>query len=399
METRRIETWKKNLWILAAGSLVASASYSMVIPFLPLYLQQLGVRSNLGMWSGVIFSISFLAGAIVAPVWGAVSDRYGRRPMVIRSGIALTVIYILTAWVTNPYQLVGLRLLMGLLSGYIPSSIALVGSSTPTAYVGTAMAVMSTATSVGGIVGPLLGGVSARLVGYPSTFVVAGVAVFFATVLVFGWVRETEFKPSNRRFNVLRDLSLAFTNRVFTLVLLTNMLSAFSIMTIEPLLPLYVVQLGIPSSSAALATGIVFSILGLASILFAPLWGRLGDRSGFPRILAIGLLGGGIGNIAQMFFQSIWVFGVIRFIYGAFFCAVFPAINALTVKATDQEYRGRAFGISQSANQVGTLLGPLVGGAIGDLFGIHQVFIVTGLLLIATLTLVWSSRRVLDSAG
>lgn len=391
--------WKRNLWILAGGSLAASASYSMVIPFLPLYLTELGVRSNLGLWSGVVFSSSFLAGALVAPIWGAMSDRYGRRVMIIRSGVALTVIYILTAFVTNPFQLLGLRVLMGLLSGYVPSAIALVGSATPAAYVGTAMAIMSTATSVGGILGPLAGGIAARIFGYPNTFVAAGVAVFLATVLVFGWVREVGFKPAERRMNVLADLRHAGTNRAFVLVLATNMLTAFSIMTIEPLLPLYVEHLGISAQDASLATGFVFSILGVASILFAPMWGRLGDRTGFLRILMIGLLGGGLGNIAQVFFHSIWSFAVIRFAYGAFFCAVFPALNSMTVKVTEPEYRGRAFGISQSANQIGTLLGPLVGGALGDLVGIHQVFIVTGTLLLLTMAYVLSERRFLGRSA
>lgn len=389
----RVETWRRNLWILSFGALIASAGYSMVVPFLPLFIGQLGIHRNVGMWSGAIFSVAFLAGAIAAPIWGAVADRYGRKPMLIRSGITLAVVYVLTAFVHNVEELLALRLIMGALSGYIPSAIALVGSTTPEESVGYAMALISTASSTGSILGPLAGGVVSHIFGYANSFIVAGVAVMIPTALAIWWVKEPGFTPSPRKINVLGDISVAKENKAFRTLLFTNALTAFAIMTIEPLLPLYVIHLGIPVQDASLATGIVFSVLGVASIIFTPFWGRMGDRRGFLLMLYIGLLGGGLGNIAQVFFHNIWTFGAIRFAYGALFCAVFPAINALTVKVTTSDYRGRAFGLSQSANQVGTLLGPLVGGAIGDAFRIHSVFIVTGALMMLSLGYVYTQRK------
>lgn len=388
-----METWRRNLWILSFGTLIASAGYSMVVPFLPLFIVQLGVHTNVATWSGVIFSTAFLAGAIVAPFWGAVADRYGRKPMLIRSGITLAVVYVLTAFVHNVAELLILRLIMGALSGYIPAAIALVGSTTPEESVGYAMAMISTASSTGGILGPLLGGVVSHWFGYGNSFLVAGIAVMIPTALAIFWVREPDFTPSVKKISVVGDISIASRNRPFRTLLLTNALTAFAIMTIEPLLPLYVMQLGIPLSDASLATGIVFSVLGVASIIFTPFWGRVGDRHGFRLLLYVGLLGGGIGTIAQVFFHNIYTFGAIRFVYGIFFCAVFPAINALTVKVTAPVYRGRAFGLSQSANQVGTLLGPLVGGYLGDALQIHFVFIVTGTLLLLAVLYVHRQRR------
>ncbi|MBR2567934.1 MAG: MFS transporter, partial [Paenibacillus sp.] len=167
----------------------------------------------------------------------------------------------------------------------------------------------------------------------------------------------------------------------------------FSVMTIEPVLSLYVVELGFDAKNASLVAGFAFSLVGVASILFAPRWGKYADKVGFQKILLIGLFAGGIGTLLQIPFQNIYWFSGIRFLYGCFFCAVFPALNGLVVRSTEPDFRGRAFSLNQTANQVGGMLGPLVGGAISGVWGIHTVFGVTGILLLATMCLgFWTQR-------
>ncbi|WCF09368.1 MFS transporter [Paenibacillus thiaminolyticus] len=395
-----METWKKNLWILWFGAFIVSSSFSMVVPFLPLFLIQIGVKDHLELWSGILFSSAFLAGAISSPFWGAVGDKYGRKPMIIRAGLALCVIYLLTAFVTNPVQLLILRLLQGLLSGFIPGSIALVGTNTPERKVGYALSMMSTATATGSIMGPMLGGVLARIFDNRIAFGSAGVLCFLATLLIIFWVKEESFVPSKDRVSIVHTFSLAAHNKPLLIVLVLSLCTQFSVMTIEPVLPLYIVELGISDKNASLAAGIVFSLVGVASIIFAPRWGKMADRVGFQRVLMIGLLAGGIGTLAQIPFHNIWWFSFIRFAYGIFFCAVFPALNGLVVRSTDSEFRGRAFSLNQTANQLGGMLGPLVGGAISGVFSIHAVFWVTGILLLSTMGLAsWSQRNAKRSSA
>ncbi|MDB5053219.1 MAG: major facilitator superfamily 1 [Bacilli bacterium] len=388
-----MESWKRNLFLLWIGSFITSASYSMVIPFLPLFLLQMGVHDHIEMWSGILFSSAFLAGAIASPFWGAVADRYGRKPMIVRAGFVLFVIYILTSFVTNPYELLILRILQGLLSGFIPGAIALVGTNTPEEKIGYSMSMMATATASGSIMGPLIGGIIAHLWGNRIAFASAGILVLFATLLVVFWVTEEKFVPSKVRSSILGTLKLAGQNRLLFRILLLTLLTQFSIMTIEPVLPLYIVQLSGNVKDASLLAGIVFSLVGIAGILFAPQWGKLADKIGFRKILVIGLLVGGLGNIAQIPFHSIWGFSIVRFIYGAFFCAVFPALNGLVVRTTSIEFRGRAFSLNQTANQIGGMLGPLVGGEISGIFSIHTVFWATGLLLLLTMGLAYRSEK------
>lgn len=394
-----MESWKRNLWLLWVGCFITSASFSMVVPFLPLFLLHIGVNQHIEMWSGLLFSSAFFAGAISSPYWGALGDKYGRKPMIIRAGFVLFVIYVLTSLVTNPYQLLILRILQGLLSGFIPSSIALVGTNTPEKHVGYALSMMSTATATGGIMGPLLGGVIAKIFDSRIAFASAGVFVLCSTLLVLFWVTEEKFVPSKDRASVIESMKMAVNNRPFLTVLGLSLLTQFSVMTIEPVLPLYIVQIGGSAKDASLVAGIVFSLVGIASILFAPRWGKLADKIGFHQILVIGLLVGGLGNLAQLLFHGIWGFSIVRFIYGAFFCAVFPALNGLVVRSTPTDFRGRAFGLNQTANQLGGMLGPLVGGAISGVFSIHSVFWVTGILLLLAAGLAYRTNSPRPSAG
>lgn len=389
-----MEMWKRNLWLLWVGCFITSASFSMVIPFLPLFLLHIGVQDHIEMWSGLIFSSAFLAGAIASPFWGAMGDKYGRKPMIVRAGIVLCVIYLLTSLVTNPYELLGLRILQGLLSGFIPGSIALIGTNTPEDKVGYAMATISTSTATGGIIGPLLGGVIANLFDSRVAFASAGVLVLMSALLVLLWVKEEKVVRSKERSSISGSMRMAVQNRPFLTLLGITLITQFSIMTIEPVLPLYIVQIGGSVKNASLMAGIVFSLVGIAGILFASRWGKLADKVGFHKVLIIGLIAGGLGNLAQVLFHGIWGFSIIRFVYGAFFCAVFPALNGLVIRTTPADFRGRAFGLNQTASMLGGMLGPLVGGYISGIFSIHSVFWVTGLLLLCSAgAAVWSQNK------
>lgn len=374
--------WKRNLWVLWLGVFFTSASFSMVIPFLPIFLLQIGVQQHTEMWSGVLFSAAFLSGAIASPFWGRVADKYGRKPMIIRAGFALFVTYTLTAFVTNQYQLLGLRILQGLLSGFVPGAIALIGTNTPSNKVGYALSLISSASATGSIVGPLLGGGIAELVGNRWAFGSAGVIVFISTLLIIFWVTEENFTPSKERGSVKNDFKVAWINHPFMLVLFLTVITSCSVMTIEPILPLYIIKLGGASDKASLLAGIVFSLPGIASALFAPFWGKWADKVGFHKVLIIGLFGGGLGTLAQLLVVHIIGFSIIRFVYGIFFCAVFPALNGLVVKSTSEDFRGRAFGLNQTANQIGGMVGPMIGGFLGGVFPVQSVFIVTGVLLL-----------------
>ncbi|MCZ8511560.1 MFS transporter [Paenibacillus filicis] len=377
-------SWKRNLFILWIGSFLISAAYSVSIPFMSIFLQDdLGVSDHLEAWTGTIFAVAFLTSALIAPFWGSIADKYGRKLMMLRAGFCLSITYFLYFIVQNPYELFFLRILEGLLAGYIPSAIALIATNTPEKHVGYALGIISTSTAASSIVGPLIGGVVSHWIGPRDTFMVSSIMAFIAFLIALFWVKEPHFKKSSaKRSSVISDLKEAASNQNLILILFLVFLTSTSIMILEPLLTIYVLQLGSSQSSASLNSGIIFSAVGVATLIAAPFWGKFGNKIGDGKVLFIGLLGGGIGNLLQIIFSNLIGFGIIRFVYGLFFAAVFPALNASIVRNTDPGFRGRAFSLNQMANQLGLMLGPVIGGFLATHLSIPIVFLINGILLL-----------------
>lgn len=377
--------WRRNLVVLWLGVFFCSMAYSMVIPFMSLFIaHDLGITDHLTTWSGFTFGITFLASALIAPFWGSLSDKYGRKPMLLRAGFALCLVYVLNAFVRNPFELVIVRILTGLLSGYVPSAIALIATNTPEKKVGFCLGIMSTAGAAGGIIGPLAGGALSKFVGYRESFLAAGAIVLIPTLIAWLFVREYNFDKNKVRSRVIDDLRSAAENRPFLRHLTVVLIVTASVMVLEPLLSLYVLHLGSSAADASFSSGIIFSAVGISTVLAAPVWAKIGERIGYRNTLIIGLVGGGLGNILQVFFHDIFGFGTLRFIYGLFFAAVFPALNALIVQTTEPEFRGRAFSLNQSAGQLGNMMGPIAGGTLAGWIAIPTVFVMNGMLLVAT---------------
>ncbi|RKN84547.1 MFS transporter [Paenibacillus ginsengarvi] len=364
-------------------------AYSVSIPFMSIFLENdLGVTSHLEAWTGVVFALTFLSGALIAPFWGSMADKYGRKPMMLRAGICLSACYFLYYIVSGPYELIAARILEGLLAGYIPSAIALIATNTPEKHMGYALGVISTSSAAASIIGPLIGGVVSHLVGPRDTFALAGTMVFIAFLICLFWVKEPSFrKTSAKRSSIVQDLKVAASNRSLMIAFGVVFATTSSVMVLEPLLTIYVKKLGSDPSNDSLYAGMIFSSVGIATLIAAPWWGKRGTKLGYEKVLFIGLLGGGIGNILQLFFHSLIGFGALRFGYGLFFAAVYPALNAFIAERTDPAFRSRAFGLNQSSNQMGLMLGPLVGGFAATQVPIPVVFVCTGaaLLVIALL--------------
>ncbi|TNJ62398.1 multidrug efflux MFS transporter [Paenibacillus hemerocallicola] len=376
-------SWKRNLFILWLGCFLVSMAYSVSIPFMPIFLQEdLGVTDHLETWTGGVFAITFLASSLIAPFWGSMADKYGRKPMMLRAGICLSASYFMYFIVDDPYMLLIARVVEGLLAGYIPSAIAMIATNTPEKQVGYALGIISTASAAAAIIGPLAGGVISHIIGTRETFFAAGVMVFIAFLIALIWVKEPSFvKPEGKRSSVISDLREAARNRRLMIAIAIVFVTTTSVMIAEPLLTIYVLQLGSSASSASLHAGIIFSAVGVATLLAAPRWGRLGMRIGYEKVLFIGLLGGAIGNVLQVAFHNLLGFGTLRFGYGLFFAAVFPALNAIIAQNTDHAFRSRAFSLNQSANAMGLMAGPLLGGLLGSQLPIPAVFVLTGVFL------------------
>src|SRR5476649_2295659 len=184
--------WRRNLVICVIGSFTTLVSLSMLLPFLPLYVQQLGITSSSAViqWSGVAFGATFLGTAVTAPIWGHLADRYGRKPMLVRAAIGMAIVMSLIGIAHSVVELVVLRLIAGLIGGFASASIVMIGTQAPRERAGWALGILSTGALAGNLVGPLVGGFLPTYVGIRGTFFVGGAIIAVAALLTIVVVRE-----------------------------------------------------------------------------------------------------------------------------------------------------------------------------------------------------------------
>ena len=378
--------WKKNLPVLWLGVFLCCASYTSCIPFLPVYLlRELGVApEEVNFWAGISFAVTFLGCTVMAPYWGALADHVGQRKMAIRAGYGLALSYFLTGACQDMYQLIGVRILCGLVAGFVPACMSMASSSLPESRMGWGMGLMQTAMASGSIMGPLMGGYMASWLGMRMSFYVGSLALFAATTAVMLVVKDMTIlqKGDFSAISLWRDLKDSLRNKELRFIMFMFFMIQTCVMTIQPLITLYVGQLmGAMGDEAVKMSGVIFSLAGFAGILAAPFWGKRGQRYGFVRIFALVTFTAGFINLFQIFIQDVWQFAAIQFIYGLFLAGAVPNINADLTVVTDKNTRGKAFGLSTSANQFGGVVGPLLGGALGAVLATRYVLVATGCIL------------------
>ena len=378
--------WKKNLPVLWLGVFLCCASYTSCIPFLPVYLlRELGVApEEVNFWAGISFAVTFLGCTVMAPYWGALADHVGQRKMAIRAGYGLALSYFLTGACQDMYQLIGVRILCGLVAGFVPACMSMASSSLPESRMGWGMGLMQTAMASGSIMGPLMGGYMASWFGMRMSFYVGSLALFAATTAVMLVVKDMTIlqKGDFSAISLWLDLKDSLRNKELRFIMFMFFMIQTCVMTIQPLITLYVGQLmGAMGDEAVKMSGVIFSLAGFAGILAAPFWGKRGQRYGFVRIFALVTFAAGFVNLFQIFIQNVWQFAAIQFIYGLFLAGAVPNINADLTVVTDKNTRGKAFGLSTSANQFGGVVGPLLGGALGAVLATRYVLVATGCIL------------------
>ncbi|AKP35079.1 multidrug efflux MFS transporter MdtG [Yersinia aleksiciae] len=382
---RQPVNWKRNLFVTWLGCFLTGAAFSLIMPFLPLYVEELGVsgHQSLNMWSGLVFSITFLFSAIAAPFWGSLADRKGRKVMLLRSALGMGIVMVLMGMAQNIWQFLALRALLGLLGGFIPNANALIATQVPRNRSGWALGTLSTGGVSGALIGPLIGGLLADNYGLrPVFFITAGVlfACFVMTLLYvkeqFAPVLKKDMLSGRQVFNSLKNPKLIFC------LFITTMIIQIATGSIAPILTLYVRELAGDIHNLAFVSGMIASVPGVAALISAPRLGKLGDKIGPERILIAMLALSILILIPMAFVQTPLQLGILRFLLGATDGALLPAVQTLLIYNCTNQVAGRIFSYNQSFRDVGNVTGPLLGAAVSASYGFRAVFCVTALVVL-----------------
>ncbi|OAT21968.1 putative efflux pump [Buttiauxella noackiae ATCC 51607] len=381
-----MESWKVNIISVWFGCFFTGLAISQILPFLPLYVEQLGVTSHeaLSMWSGLTFSVTFLVSAIVSPMWGSLADRKGRKLMLLRASLGMAVAILLQAFATNVWQLFILRAVMGLTSGYIPNAMALVASQVPRERSGWALSTLSTAQISGVIVGPLLGGYMADTLGLRMVFYVTAALLMVSFLVTLFLIKEgarPNISKADRLSGKAVFASLPYPKLMISLFV-TTMVIQLCNGSVGPILALFIKHLSPESNNIAFISGFIAAVPGISALISAPRLGKLGDRIGTARVLMATLIFAVILFFAMSWVTSPLQLAVLRFLLGFADGAMLPAVQTLLVKYSSDQVTGRIFGYNQSFMYLGNVVGPLMGAGVSAMAGYRWVFLATALVVL-----------------
>ena len=373
------------MWL---GQLIAMIGMSMVVPFLPFYLRDLGVtdKANLEMWSGLVFAAPFITAFIATPLWGMLSDKFGKRPMVIRAIFGLAVSQVLVGISVSAFQVFLFRMVQGAISGFIASALALVSAGTPKEKSGYAIGILQTATSVGVIIGPVLGGILADFIAYNKVFFIVAALCSVSGILIVIYVREPELKNNgNRNNSVIDNIKFSFSDSAIKISLLAILLVQISVSVTQPIFALFIETFEKDSPYLSTITGIAFGILGISSALASPFWGRYNDKKGNYTSILYLIIFASTAVILHTFISGIYQLFPLRIIQGFCIGGIVPALYALINSRVPENKTGGVMGIASGFTLMGNMLGPLICTLITFEINIKYVFLFSGLILLINL--------------
>jgi MFS family permease len=374
--------WRRNLAVCVCGCFTTIVAMTLLLPFLPLYVAELGVTDHAAIveWSGVAYGATFFSAALCAPLWGRLADLYGRKLMLIRASLGMAVAMSLIGMAHNVWQLVLLRLLAGVLGGYASGSTVLVATQTPKDRSGWALGVLSSGIMAGNLAGPLIGGFLPPLIGIRATFLAAG-AVIFVTFLGTTFLIKEERQPGRRKAKPRGGFSAVPDKGPLIAMLVTGMLLMFANMSVEPIITVYVGQIVPDPAHVTIVAGLVMAAAALGSILSASRLGLLADRVGHWNVIIGCLLVAALLLIPQAFVTAGWQLIVLRLLMGLALGGLLPCIAAVIRHSVPDGVAGNMLGYSTSSQYIGQVTGPLAGGFVGGHLGMRAVFLATAVLM------------------
>jgi len=392
--------WKKNLILAWISQFLATVGFCFATPFIPFYIKTLGVsnQESINMWVALFTAAGYFSFCIFAPVWGFLSDIYGRRIMMLRANFVCAVLMVLMAFVPSPTWLVFVRFLVGMFSGTVTAAQILISANTPRAHRGFALGTMSSAVYSGMMGGTFLGGIIVDNFGYRNAFFASGITLVIAGLIVVVGVKEQFSKEFSLR-EKLHGLQLKLPDfgRVW-LILLLVLLMGFVGRFTDPYLPVLVEKINGPVK-AATWTGVIASLSAIAGVLSASFLGWLADRTSAPKVAMWSALLAGLLLIPQGLANTLTALTAARFGMVFFAGGLDPIFQIWLSKSTPDNKRGLFFGWASSAKSFGWFLCSLTSGAVAISLGVRWVYLCAAIMFIVMIPVIKFTMVLFKSKG
>ena len=395
--------WRRNLAFVWFGVFVGLVGAGFVFPFIPFYIKELGVTSEpkVALYTSLTASATGLSLTLTSPIWGAMADRYGRKPMFLRALVGAGILILVMGLAQTVWQLVALRFLMGAFAGTMGAAAALVASTTPRAKVGYALGMLQTGQFLANMLGPAIGGFVAAGLGIRESFIFCAALYLLAAVLVLFFVRESPNESAGEGTratpgggSLLRNLREVVSERQVLLMLGLLFCLWLSTTFVRPVMPISIdnfsdgerVHVHVPGFTGDLreeaATGVVFSAIGLASTIAALSVAPLGERFGYRNTVGAAAILTGLLYPTVALAGGLVSFALLLGAVGLFQGAMVPGTSALIAASAPQGKHGSTFGMASSMQSLALMLGPLGGGFVTGQWGIEAVYVVIGVLVV-----------------
>lgn len=354
----------------------------MVVPFLPLYIRDLGVTEQVEVerWSGLAFAGPFILSFFLTPVWGMLGDRYGKKSMVLRAIIGLSLSQFLIGMSQDVFQLIMFRMFQGAASGFIPASLALVSSSSPKDKSGYTIGILQTAISSGTILGPLMGGLISDMTSHRLVFYITGSVCLISGILVLLYVKDQKMF-SVKKQSVTENLKFSFNNKLISTIIISIAITQMSVSITQPGFVLFIESMIDNNQYLSTISGILFGVTGIATAVSSPLWGKRNDRRGVKKSLFIAMSGGAISLILHTLTYNYLHLVPLRLILGFCIGGMVPVFYSVISNNTPDDRKSGIMGIASSFTILGNMIGPLIYSLVSPMFGLRYVFIFAGILL------------------
>jgi DHA1 family multidrug resistance protein-like MFS transporter len=387
-DAAQFRDWRRNQTAVTAATFIGFTGFTLVMPFLPLYFELLGVHetSAIALWSGLSLGVTPAVTAVMAPIWARLAERFGRKVMVARSLGSFVVIMSLMAFVRAPWQVFVLRAIQGLFAGYGPIAMTMAAESAPPEHMATALGWVQTAQRLGPALGPVVGGALAQTLGLRYTFVVsAGVYLAAFALVVIGYREAATRKLPDA---AVAEITFARLRRVPHFMLFMGTIFGLQLVdrSFGPILPLYLIEIGLPADQAPFMSGVIFTTTAGAAAFgnLACRWllERRHVSSLVPFMAGVGAIGAVVFAIAPPWAVLIATALAFGFALGVATTSVYTAAT----HAVSAEARGVSFGYLTTAYLAGLAVSPVVAGLIGSL-SMRAVFVAdaVGLALVAVI--------------